>query len=159
MTDFSGNVSFFTENFHSLVQPGNSVVQEVASELNSLSYARIDSFLSALIGRVRTIFDFDTDMSLYGLDDYWASPDEMVQAGAGDCDDFALFASSVLHAMGLPHDVVMGYYQGAGGHAWVEVHGEGSTYILEFTEPQLHIIPESDYSFIPYMPVARVIVE
>lgn len=159
MSDFSGNVTFFTEDFHTLVQPYNPVVQEVASSLNNFSYATIPQMLTGLVGTLASLFNFDTDQNVWGVEEHWASPDEMMQSGAGDCDDFALFASSTLNALGVPHELVMGYFHGAGGHAWIEVHEGGTAYLLEFSEPHIYQIPVDDYSFTPYYPVERVGVE
>lgn len=161
-TGFEGNVEFFTTDFHKLVHPWNPVVQEVASQLNQLSYERnAEDMLGNLLVILGSIFEVDTDENLYGEEDHWASPEEMVEAGAGDCDDFAVFASSVLFALGVPHYVVMGYYQAVGGHVWIEVDEGPRVYLLEFTVSTLFILDRAGkqtYDETLYMPMERVLV-
>jgi predicted transglutaminase-like cysteine proteinase len=42
------------------------------------------------------------DTELWGQVDYWASPLEMLEKGAGDCEDFAIAKYFSLLAMGMP---------------------------------------------------------
>jgi len=46
---------------------------------------------------------FRDDIDLWGQVDYWASPMETLQRGAGDCEDYAIAKYFTLVAMGLPH--------------------------------------------------------
>lgn len=70
------------------------------------------------------------DHKLWGQFDYWASPVEMLEAGAGDCEDFALAKYFTLRLLGVPEDslrlmytkvtstqqahMVLGYWPGHG---------------------------------------------
>lgn len=47
-------------------------------------------------------FRFESDQRTYGKDEYWASPEELLAKGSGDCEDFALFAQAILKANGIP---------------------------------------------------------
>lgn len=40
-----------------------------------------------------------TDMEVWGVEDYWATPEETLAKGAGDCEDFAI--AKMFHAMDL----------------------------------------------------------
>lgn len=42
------------------------------------------------------------DRLTWGMNDYWASPEELLRAGAGDCEDFAIAKYQTLLALGLP---------------------------------------------------------
>lgn len=41
------------------------------------------------------------DRLTWGTDDYWASPEELLRAGAGDCEDFAIAKYRTLIALGI----------------------------------------------------------
>ncbi len=45
---------------------------------------------------------FTSDMQVWGVDDYWATPVEFLIAGAGDCEDFSMAKYFTLKAMGVP---------------------------------------------------------
>jgi len=45
---------------------------------------------------------FRSDKQVWGLEDYWASPLEMLGKGAGDCEDFAIGKYFSLLALGVP---------------------------------------------------------
>jgi predicted transglutaminase-like cysteine proteinase len=44
---------------------------------------------------------FVDDQELYGVPDYWATPDEFIARDAGDCEDFAIAKYFTLKAMGM----------------------------------------------------------
>lgn len=46
---------------------------------------------------------YKEDIDNYGQVDYWASPLESLQKGAGDCEDYAIAKYFTLVAMGVPH--------------------------------------------------------
>lgn len=46
---------------------------------------------------------FASDMDIWGVEDYWAGPIELLCKGAGDCEDFAIAKYFTLKAMGV-HD-------------------------------------------------------
>ena len=54
-------------------------------------------------------FKFVEDSSLFGIDDYWQSPEEFWQLRAGDCEDYALLAQYVLTRLGYESYVVSIY--------------------------------------------------
>jgi predicted transglutaminase-like cysteine proteinase len=45
---------------------------------------------------------FQDDRLVWGVDDYWASPLELLDRGRGDCEDFAIAKYFTLLAMGVP---------------------------------------------------------
>lgn len=46
---------------------------------------------------------FREDMDNWGQTDYWTSPLELLQRGAGDCEDYAIAKYFTLTSMGVPH--------------------------------------------------------
>lgn len=44
----------------------------------------------------------DTDMNIWGKDDYWATPIEALITGAGDCEDYAIAKYFSLKFSGVP---------------------------------------------------------
>ena len=88
--------------------------------------------------------------------DRWCSPAITLRDRAGDCDDLAIFAASLLIAGGVDAEVVAGNHCDhgkCGGHAWVEGWDQGGFFLLEATSgrllrhrprayiPQLHASP------------------
>jgi len=50
------------------------------------------------------LFRYETDMESHGVEDYWESPDEFIDEGGGDCEDFAIIKYFTLLALGVPSD-------------------------------------------------------
>jgi predicted transglutaminase-like cysteine proteinase len=46
---------------------------------------------------------YKEDIDNWGVADYWASPLEALEKGAGDCEDYAIAKYFTLAAMGVPH--------------------------------------------------------
>jgi predicted transglutaminase-like cysteine proteinase len=58
-----------------------------------------------LLGSVNTFFNrlpFVTDLAHWGVEDYWASPAEMLASNGGDCEDFAIAKYFTLKELGVP---------------------------------------------------------
>lgn len=47
-------------------------------------------------------FAFETDQRQFGQSDHWQSPEELLANQKGDCEDFAIFAHSLLKLNGIP---------------------------------------------------------
>lgn len=72
--------------------------------------------------------------------DLWGPPHATLLRGGGDCDDLSALALSLLHAMGVNSDMIVGMSCHRGrclGHAWVEGHDEGGYFVLEATSGRL----------------------
>lgn len=48
--------------------------------------------------------DFVDDIVLWGVEDYWATPIELLAKGAGDCEDYAIAKYFTLKALGVPEE-------------------------------------------------------
>ena len=58
---------------------------------------------------MRQRFQAKEDSALLGKDEYWQSPEEFLSRGAGDCEDFALFAQVALSKIGIEAQVISLY--------------------------------------------------
>lgn len=56
---------------------------------------------------------FCEDQRLFGNADYWQNPEEFLQRGAGDCEDYALLAREILKRSDIPA-FVFSLYGGSG---------------------------------------------
>lgn len=64
-----------------------------AAETDKLK--RINDFFNRRIA-------FDDDMSIWGQNDYWATPTEIIGQGRGDCEDFSIAKYYSLIELGIP---------------------------------------------------------
>ncbi|MCL6271784.1 transglutaminase-like cysteine peptidase [Sansalvadorimonas sp. 2012CJ34-2] len=90
------------------------VVQSVSSSQNQVEY-RLDAWESllqrlksaapgVLLEEVNSFFNsltFRSDWKAWGKEDYWASPDEFLRRGIGDCEDYAIAKYVSLRRMGF----------------------------------------------------------
>jgi predicted transglutaminase-like cysteine proteinase len=68
---------------------------------------------------VNDFFDqllFVSDLDHWGVQDYWATPFEMVGSGGGDCEDYAIGKYFTLLALGVSSDKLKITYVKATGH-------------------------------------------
>ncbi len=49
-------------------------------------------------------FGYHSDLELWKQSDHWATPEEFLARGAGDCEDFAIAKYFALRALGVPDD-------------------------------------------------------
>lgn len=69
----------------------------------------------ALAAFLRQAITFRYDRALFGVEDYWQSPEELLIRRRGDCEDYALLAQAVLRVNGIRAEVLSVF--GAGGYA------------------------------------------
>ena len=60
------------------------------------------------VNKVNTFFNrriqFKSDMEVYHVEDYWATPLEFMGNGAGDCEDFAISKYMTLQMLGITNE-------------------------------------------------------
>jgi predicted transglutaminase-like cysteine proteinase len=60
------------------------------------------------LNRVNTFFNrrmlYKTDIEVYKLEDYWATPLELMGHGAGDCEDFSIAKYVTLRLLGVANE-------------------------------------------------------
>jgi len=71
-------------------------------------------------------FSFETDHSIFGRNEYWQSPAELLSQGKGDCEDFAIFAREMLKRNGV-NAFLVNIYGDRSAHT-VVVFKEGGRY-------------------------------
>lgn len=96
-----------------------------------------------LIDGVHRLFKtipYASDRSLWGKSDHWATPQELLAAGAGDCEDIAIASYFALRELGFPDNalrlvVVVDVMSGGRPHAILQVFHEGRVTILDSLRP------------------------
>jgi len=75
--------------------------QNLISEARNLSnqdkLQRVNDFFNANV-------QFISDQALWGKEDYWATPIEMLSIGAGDCEDYSIAKYFTLKQLGVDED-------------------------------------------------------
>ena len=60
------------------------------------------------LNKVNTFFNrrvlYKSDMEVYKVDDYWATPLEFMGHGAGDCEDYSISKYVTLRILGVPNE-------------------------------------------------------
>jgi len=90
----------------------------------------------AMVNRViNRAIAYRSDARVYGRPDHWASADESLRLGRGDCEDFVIAKLWALAALGVPLDelqlVVLKDRRRGRYHAVLAVHADGVSYILD----------------------------
>lgn len=117
-------------------------IENIASELYALDR---EKFAENVVRWIREHIEYRPDTAI-GYREYFQSPVETLRMGAGDCEDMAFLAASILRAKGLPAYVVVGYRKGGNSyHAWVDLDGL-------VIDPAFGFVGRSDI----YIPVFRI---
>lgn len=94
---------------------------------------------------------YRTDMSVYGLEDYWATPREFIK-NSGDCEDYAIAKYFALKYLGFPEDkmrvIVLKDTIRNIGHAVLAIYTNDNIYILD----NLSNVPLSHKTIKNYLP-------
>lgn len=84
---------------------------------------------------VNQMINYASDREIYGRLDYWATPSQTLQAGQGDCEDYAILKMAALKAVGIPASsmslVVLRDRQRDLFHAILAVATDQGHYILD----------------------------
>lgn len=88
---------------------------------------------------VNSNIEYGLDEDIYGKNDYWATPDETLSLKKGDCEDIAILKYKLLLNAGIPESSMNLRYSKliSGAHIDLAVVTDGSTYIMDSTEPRL----------------------
>jgi len=94
----------------SFVTYDDPVVRDLSDSLRSAygSGAVLDQDYAAFIlGFVQIVFVYYSDNDLYGQEEYFAYPLEVITHRGGDCEDTAIFAAALFKAAGFDAGVIM----------------------------------------------------
>lgn len=83
--------------------PAGPTTREAAFHrlLESLSGAPLHARLDG-VNRFFNALTYRTDTALWGREDHWATPAELLRTGAGDCEDLAIGKYFALRRLGVP---------------------------------------------------------
>ncbi|MEM9314061.1 MAG: transglutaminase-like cysteine peptidase [Pseudomonadota bacterium] len=81
---------------------GVNAVREWQALIDSASNTSTVDKLEAANEFFNSRLQWRSDEEIYGLDDYWATPLEVLGRGAADCEDFSIAKYITLVALGLP---------------------------------------------------------
>lgn len=109
-----------------------SLMKETTEAVRDQSLIRKIAAINISINR---LVDYRSDSDVYGVLDYWATPAEILSAGKGDCEDFAILKMAALRAAGVPSDsmalVVLRDASRNFYHAVLAVSTSSQTYVLD----------------------------
>lgn len=74
--------------------------RELVGQIHGLHEERRVELVNRFFNRIPS----RTDLAHWGLNDYWASPMELLVTNGGDCEDFALAKYFTLRAAGVPNE-------------------------------------------------------
>ena len=75
-------------------------------------------------------FVFETDQRQFGREEYWQSPQELMQTRKGDCEDFAVFAYELLKRQGI-QTFLLNVYGGSFAHTVCVFKDKGKYQIID----------------------------
>lgn len=122
------------QKFHSDNRSGG-VAQQLRRMVGVVPSADFAAKLQQVNQRVNRSLRYQEDKTVWGVEDYWASPAETLAKGTGDCDDFAIVKYFSLLDSGVSAQqmrlVILQDQQIGILHAVLAVTHEGRTYILD----------------------------
>ncbi len=125
-------------------------IQTLAEQAEGLSGAAL---LDRVNRTVNAAMTYKSDRAVWGVDDYWATPVEMAQQGAGDCEDFAIAKYWALRSLGLLDEqmqlVVLQDTRRQLFHAVLVVHTASGAYVLDNVSNRLL----ADTAYPQYQPI------
>ncbi|MBX3521831.1 MAG: transglutaminase-like cysteine peptidase [Xanthobacteraceae bacterium] len=78
------------------------ILARLRGELGRLRAMEKTEMVAAVNTMVNRSFRYAPDSAVYGVPDHWATLEEMLRNGAGDCEDFAIAKMWLLAAAGVP---------------------------------------------------------
>lgn len=81
--------------------PGNALTAELAKLLKESQKLSDDAKVKAVNRFFNTNIRYASDKEIWGVEDYWATPEELLEKGAGDCEDYAIAKYFALLQLGI----------------------------------------------------------
>jgi len=136
------------------ITPQDPSIQALAQTIiTGLEEDTPQSRLVAAYNYVTLNIKYAEDMRSYGYEEVWQKPYLTLERKMGDCEDLSFLLCSLLQALGVRSQVVMGEWRGK-GHAWVEAYLDSTGGILETTsgQPFTGFADPKDYSVVGQPP-------
>lgn len=73
----------------------DAMVRSLGGEADEKKLLRVNAFFNRH-------FQFRSDREVWAQEDYWATPEEFMAKGSGDCEDFAIAKYATLVQLGIP---------------------------------------------------------
>ena len=129
----------------------NEMYEQVQEILTSPGYDCSECpTVKKIVHWVNKHIHYRTDISNFGIVDYWQLPVETLTLGSGDCDCLAFLTASMLEAAGIMTRVCMGNSD-FGYHMWCEcVDDDGEWLLIETTNGKIY--PWENRSKMHYYP-------
>jgi predicted transglutaminase-like cysteine proteinase len=77
-------------------------VQGMLSRIRPVQDSSGEVELLSLVNRFFNGLPSSTDLALWGVEDYWATPSEFLAVGSGDCEDYVIAKYFALKELGIP---------------------------------------------------------
>lgn len=110
-------------------------MRDASRSISSLHGAALAEKLDTVNRAVNRVLRYQEDSVNYGKLDYWATPEEIIDRGRGDCEDYAILKMAALKAGGVPMDdmsvVVLKDARRNVHHAVLAVRTRGAYTILD----------------------------
>jgi hypothetical protein len=119
--------------------------RSIQAEINQFQVAHLDADISAVKFAHQLILrpKYLSDMDIYGLDDYWARPEEFFEYG-GDCEDAAIAAYFLLKKLGWPTAnlwiVISQDFIRNRTHAYLAVNANGDWYAIDQSQKTVRFL-------------------
>lgn len=114
---------------------------------------RFLELIGAVNRSVNRLVAYRRDRDVHGIVDYWAKPSQTLNAGTGDCEDYAILKMAVLARAGVPAKsmslVVLRDERRSVYHAVLAIRTSGGSYILDNLDPAVR----RDVELSDYMPL------
>ncbi len=131
-TKFNGMFRRFETEFHA--QKNKQAVDGWRAELEPLKNLSLEQ-KATRVNKIMNDVAYMPDSKTWGQSDYWATPIEFMERGAGDCEDYALAKYASLRALGVPEDrmrlVILQDTAKNIPHAILAVYAESGVLILD----------------------------
>jgi len=114
------------------------------------------ALIAAVNRSVNKLVAYRRDRDTHGVIDYWASPSQTLNAGTGDCEDYAILKMAVLERAGISADqmslVVLRDQRRGVYHAVLAIRSDRSFHILDNLDQSVR--PDTELP--DYMPLYSV---
>jgi len=100
-TDYAKLASLAQERYGT---NAHNTILQLQAKINELRNASDIEKLKGINDFFNNQIKFDDDMSIWGQQDYWATPLEMIGKGRGDCEDFTIGKYVFLRELNIPND-------------------------------------------------------
>jgi predicted transglutaminase-like cysteine proteinase len=104
--------------------PLRRAFEELKARYGGRAYSALE-LIDDVNRHVNVVVGYQDDRVLYGVEDYWASPEETARRGAGDCEDIAIVKMWMLAAFGVAPSsmqvTVVRNTRTDGGHAVLKI--------------------------------------